>query len=664
MRKIFQYEDEEMSLRAAIAQRGPRQGAKGPRPPTSPPPEIDPNVPSGSGFMTRSVRTDSGSSLGSSDSSLKYDRHSISPTVIDTSLNGQNPFNNVPWHVMYSIFQNLELRDRIRASMVCKRWNSLLTDGRFPLDDLSVMNIFEYEILNEKMEKNIQSGGKVEFVQLSEIDDLRSIFLHCDAPYAVKIWFSRLDFLEQVLEKLSDCNVKFKSLDIYPYQEYIGLSLVHEYLPDLKCIGMRPHSKDHFFTGMPLGHFPKFRGLSSLTLDSFYLDEKAEFPAGLTTLDWQSRTETTISEFLERLKPLKKLNRLIMSHNHYSALNFLKLLEAIGAWNMPNLQYLAFKLATFHLDGRIRAHFVKMNNILRSLRLLRMELCYGEVMNFLNIMLELTGDELSVVSLTILPRRPEFPLYRIFEMSSEFARRGISLHLGIMQPSSDKEKKENNDQDEYLVEEVHAMGGFYNSFSKVLSVLDVSFLTDEGLLTNLLTPSTFPNLTEVKFIECDAVTDPILFKLAMSCPNLQRLSLLSCHVCTNAGIRQFVEFFHSRKSESLKINWQKDQEHDGRSAVTDFYMDLASNHRSLLDDLSMKSYRKQFRVRVGEQIVIWNEQKTLYIQDFDSYDKNRFLGIVSPPFNVIEDSDSSEEAIRFVAEKTELGKSLDSTLRL
>ncbi|CAD5230087.1 unnamed protein product [Bursaphelenchus okinawaensis] len=646
MSKMYNLEDEEMSLRAAIAQRGPRAGLKGPRPPTSPPPEIDPTVPSSSDFMSRSLRNESGSSLGSSDDGLKYERHSISPKLADISLNGKNPFMTVPWHVMYSIFQNLELRDRIRASMVCKRWNHLLTDGRFPLEDLSVINLFEYEILNEKMEKNIQSGGKVEFVQLNDTEDLRSIFLHCDTPYAVKIWYSRLDFLESVLEKLSECNVKLKSLDIYPYQEYVGLSLVHEYLPDLKSIGMRPHSQGHFFKGMSLPHFPKFRQLASLTLDSFFLEETAEFPAGLTTLDWQSRTESTISGFLDRLKSLKLLNRLIMTHNTFSALSFLKLLEAIGAWNMSNLQYLAFKLSTFWLDGRIRNHFVKMTNILRTLKLLRLELCYGDVQSFLNIMMELTGPELSVVCLTVLPRRMEFPLYKVIEMSSEFAVRGISLHLGIMQPSSpDKEKNREEEQGEFLTIEEEAMARHYESFCKVLSVLDVSFVNNVNMLSNLLISSSFNNLTEIKFIECDATTDQILMRIAMSCPNLQRLSLLSCHACTIEGMRHFVECFHARKSEVLTINWQKDQEHDGRSAVTDFYVDLTTNHRGLLEDVSIKSYRKQFRVRVGEQIIIWTNEKALYIQDFDSFDRNRFLGIVSPPYERNEETDDSDNSM-------------------
>lgn len=61
---------------------------------------------------------------------------------------------------MYQIFNTFEMRDRLFAAGVCKRWHRLLTDGRYPLKDVSVFNIFEKTIWDQKLSQNIQHGGK------------------------------------------------------------------------------------------------------------------------------------------------------------------------------------------------------------------------------------------------------------------------------------------------------------------------------------------------------------------------------------------------------------------------------------------------------------------------------------------------------------------------
>jgi hypothetical protein len=95
---------------------------------------------------------------------------------------------------------------------------------------------------------------------------------------------------------------------------------------------------------------------------------------------------------------------------------------------------------------------------------------------------------------------------------------------------------------------------------------------------------------------------------------LEKLSILSCHSCTEAGIRNFVETFHSRQSNTLKIIWQRDRSHSAASFITDFYISLTNEFPWLCDGLSVRSNRKQFRAKFGEQIIIWKENKILYIQ--------------------------------------------------
>lgn len=61
---------------------------------------------------------------------------------------------------MYQIFSTFDLRDRLNVARVCRRWNRLLTDGRFPLGEVSVLNLFEKRVWDQKLASNITSGGK------------------------------------------------------------------------------------------------------------------------------------------------------------------------------------------------------------------------------------------------------------------------------------------------------------------------------------------------------------------------------------------------------------------------------------------------------------------------------------------------------------------------
>ena len=38
---------------------------------------------------------------------------------------------------------------------MCKRWHSLLTDGRFPLEDVVVLNVFEHSVWENTLSSNV-----------------------------------------------------------------------------------------------------------------------------------------------------------------------------------------------------------------------------------------------------------------------------------------------------------------------------------------------------------------------------------------------------------------------------------------------------------------------------------------------------------------------------
>ena len=104
-----------------------------------------------------------------------------------------------------------------------------------------------------------------------------------------------------------------------------------------------------------------------------------------------------------------------------------------------------------------------------------------------------------------------------------------------------------------------------------------------------------------------------LWILFLQLNNFILRSVLSCQ-CTEVGIINFVENFHEHQSESLKIIWQMDRSHFSSSFITDFYLSLINKTPWLCKDLNLRSKRKQFRAKFGEQVAIWNGDKTLYIQ--------------------------------------------------
>jgi len=75
----------------------------------------------------------------------------------DSRLDDKCPFDSIPWHVLRKIFNSLELRERCTASRVCREWNSTLTDGKSPMEDVAVLNIFEKTVWEGSLGNNTGS---------------------------------------------------------------------------------------------------------------------------------------------------------------------------------------------------------------------------------------------------------------------------------------------------------------------------------------------------------------------------------------------------------------------------------------------------------------------------------------------------------------------------
>ena len=92
-------------------------------------------------------------------------------------------------------------------------------------------------------------------------------------------------------------------------------------------------------------------------------------------------------------------------------------------------------------------------------------------------------------------------------------------------------------------------------FQVMLSKFESSFCDNIPLLKSLFPQSHYPWLSEVKFIQCPAVTNEVLEAIASDCPRLKKLSLLSCTKFDAPGMLAFVKNFHTRKSETLEVGF-------------------------------------------------------------------------------------------------------------
>uniref|UniRef100_A0A914PHJ2 F-box domain-containing protein n=1 Tax=Panagrolaimus davidi TaxID=227884 RepID=A0A914PHJ2_9BILA len=198
---------------------------------------------------------------------LKFQR--ASPERDDILEKQQCHLNQMPYHILRRIFSRLEIHERARAATVCRKWYNILTDGKSPLENVVVFNIFQQAIWEASVNKN--AGSTVQCLRIPDNEALVGVLLHVSEASSIKIWYNTPEFAKMVLEKIVEVGVKTKSVDIFPYSKEVGIDVFHELLPNLNAITMRPHGTDYFWQGLDLFSFPKFEKLDTLILDSFNL---------------------------------------------------------------------------------------------------------------------------------------------------------------------------------------------------------------------------------------------------------------------------------------------------------------------------------------------------------------------------------------------------------
>ncbi|CAG9539357.1 unnamed protein product [Cercopithifilaria johnstoni] len=568
-------------------------------------------------------------------SELPYSGYNESDSTDEITL------SDMPDLVMQCIFESFNLYDRCTASQVCKRWHYLLT-CKFPMEDVTVLNIFQNQIYKDKISNNRNIGLKCYHIDKDHY--LLNVLKHCRIISSVKIWFADATFAGKVLRKLKQAKIRMRCLDLYPYNTEKALEQAFSSFPDLTGMTMRPHGQEFFWSGLDMCSFPKFTKMDTLMLDGFNIKPEVFLPESLTTLEWLNRSGKFL-RIMPKLRYLVNLEYLMLGHAEFlDTHEFDSFLQVISSDNLPKLQYLIFRYCKIDShrqtivigssdnddndDSELPNNGVSELDIkLNSLQMIKLDLCYTDLGFVIRRIISFTSSAMRVVSLNVIGEETNYE--RIYDLSSLIAARKLTLHFGILQKDTRDERKE----------VLNSMKLPPSSFGTVLGRFEASFLTDEALLRNLLLTHPLPRLTDVKFIQASAITPPILLHLSLMAPRLRKLSLINCEEDKlDNGILNFIISFPSRISKSLQIIWKRKC-----SRPLSFYNMLINEHWNLIKDFEIRVIPKKFAAnKVGEKIIIWEieTKKTLYLQDFDVNDQGRILGIVMPPDCDIDSYDS------------------------
>lgn len=153
-----QLKAEEIVLRSTLAQRPSRP----PPLPASPPPPTTILIPIKASQSSSDEQDEGHPSTSSSSETddeiekiepLKFERKSSSPYMEIK----KDYFQSMPWHVMQKIFSRLEIHERAKAAEVCRRWYNILTDGKCPLENVVVLNVFQKSVWKNHVSKNAGS---------------------------------------------------------------------------------------------------------------------------------------------------------------------------------------------------------------------------------------------------------------------------------------------------------------------------------------------------------------------------------------------------------------------------------------------------------------------------------------------------------------------------
>uniref|UniRef100_A0A0K0DPK0 Leucine-rich repeat domain, L domain-containing protein n=1 Tax=Angiostrongylus cantonensis TaxID=6313 RepID=A0A0K0DPK0_ANGCA len=153
-----------------------------------------------------------------------------------------------------------------------------------------------------------------------------------------------------------------KCMDIYPYENVHILPYLHERIPNLTTLSMRPHSNQFHSSGLQLPSFPVFTKLTTLILDNYSANGDFQLPSTIKSLEFSKREQTHYRFLLPKLANLPNLEYFTLSHADLSDTNDFRI----------------FVRATLRMCKISPLNF-QSDEVGMNLKMLRFDLCYGNI---------------------------------------------------------------------------------------------------------------------------------------------------------------------------------------------------------------------------------------------------------------------------------------------
>ncbi|VDO18645.1 unnamed protein product [Heligmosomoides polygyrus] len=318
---------------------------------------------------------------------------------------------------------------------------------------------------------------------VDDFDALRNVFHHISFAHTVKLWFYTEEFAKRCIDLIAE-ELDMKCVDVYPYAKVHVLPYLHQRVPHLSALNMRPHSNQFHASGLELPSFPDFSKLTTLILDNYGLEGDLELPKTVTSLDFSKRDQTHYRALLPKLIHLSNLEYFTLSHADMS--------KSDDFNDFVRINLRMCKICSLNLCD---------NELVMNLKMIKFDLCYGNILAAINEFLSF-NPKLSILSVNVLCNRDS--LETVYSVCSELRTRHVGLHLSILQNYPDPKGYESP-----FNELRPPTSLFY-----VLSKFEASFVEDAILFRSLLMSGSLKVLRECKFVECDALTSEVLQHLS------------------------------------------------------------------------------------------------------------------------------------------------------
>ncbi|TKR73128.1 hypothetical protein L596_020476 [Steinernema carpocapsae] len=156
----------------------------------------------------------------------------------------------------------------------------------------------------------------------------------------------------------------------------------------------------------------------------------------------------------------------------------------------------------------------------------------------------------------------------------------------------------------------------------------MSLISEKDLVDVLFSNTSFPNLEDIKAVECPVLNDLHLERISKVCSNVAKLSVNECKHVSVIGISHFLDNFKFRSSKDLLIEWKST-----RIQLSDYFKILKDDQR-VIGNLGVWYYSKLFTGdNDGERIFVWERsgKKTLRLQNYTNEIEGRqTIGLVVP----------------------------------